>query len=65
MEILARLVRNDEVIEEVPLGYAGEPSTYEGSLPLAAAGSFTLEVLALEPATANFGRVRQELTVGR
>lgn len=49
---------------EIPLHYAGTQSTYAGQLPLTVAGPVTVEVLAMDAANANFGRVSQTFTVG-
>lgn len=57
--MVARLVADDQTMAEVPLTYAGEPSTFAGTLPVAKPGEFTLEVLAIDPANANFGIVRR------
>ncbi len=51
--------------QEVPLGYAGVESTYSGELRMPFSGSYTLEVLAMEPRNANFGRAERALTVAR
>jgi hypothetical protein len=48
---------------EVPLSYAGEDSTFAGTLRLAEPGEFTLEVLALDPTKANFGLVRRLIRI--
>lgn len=61
--MIARVVRAGKVLEEVPLRYAGEKSSFAGQVPLATAGLIELEVLALDPANANFGLARQSLTV--
>lgn len=65
-DIVARLVRDGAVLHEVPLHYAGEQSTYEGTLPLneAEAEGTVLEVLAMDPEHANFGMARRALKPG-
>jgi len=60
---VARLLHEGQVVGEAPLAYAGEQSTYAGQLPLKAIGTFVLEVLAMDAANANFGHVRQQVTV--
>jgi hypothetical protein len=57
------LVRDGKVIAKAPLSYAGKKSTFAGQLSLPKAGSFELEVLAMEPTNANFGMVRRTVTV--
>ncbi len=58
--MVARLLRNGDVIAETTLAFAGERSTYAGELPLSTAGPVELMVLAMDPANANFGWARQE-----
>lgn len=60
---MARLLQNDREIARAPLAYAGETSTYAGALTLPVAGSYTLQVLAMDPGRANFGRVEQAVEV--
>lgn len=52
-----------KLLKEVPLGYAGKQSTFVGQVPLATVGQVELHVLAMDPANANFGMVRRNLTV--
>ncbi len=59
VDIRARLVSGGEVLSEAALRYAGQPSTFEGTLevPASAAGrDVELEVVASDPARTNFGR---------
>ncbi len=51
------------MVAETELEYAGESSTYRGTLPLESAGSYELEVLAMDPANANFGIVAKRISV--
>ena len=60
---MARLVLEGEVIEEVPLTYAGQVSTFDGEITASRTGVFQLVVLAMDPANANFGRVVRDLFV--
>ena len=60
---MARLLRDGQVVAEAPLAYAGTPSTYTGRLAVAAAGAAEVEVLAMDPSTANFGRARLAVLV--
>jgi hypothetical protein len=57
------VVRDGKVINEVPLRYAGKKSTFAGQVPLSTAGPIELEVLAIDPANANFGMIRRKVTV--
>ncbi|MFB3154500.1 MAG: hypothetical protein ACE10I_08515 [Candidatus Acidiferrales bacterium] len=58
--MVARLLRDGDVIAETTLAFAGERSTYAGELPLSTAGPVELMVLAMDPTNANFGWARQE-----
>lgn len=64
-EVLVRLLRDGAVVGEAPLAYAGEASIYAGQLPLPAAGSYVLEVVAATPERASFGVVRRRVTIAR
>ena len=46
--MVARAVQDGRVINEVPLRYAGEKSTFAGRVPLSTAGPIELEVLAMD-----------------
>lgn len=63
IRVVARLVRDGAVMAESTLSYAGEPSTFEGSLPLPEAGAYRLRVLALDPERANTGMAEQDITI--
>lgn len=66
MQMLARVLDGEQVLAETELAYAGETSTYKGSLPMPTeAGTYRLEVLAAQPGAGNFGRAVQVLQVGR
>jgi hypothetical protein len=60
---VARLLRDGQVVAEAPLVYAGTPSTYSGRLAAAGAGAAEVEVVAMDPSTANFGRARVAVVV--
>jgi hypothetical protein len=62
-QLHARLWQGNAIVGEVPLAYAGEPSTWSARLPRVAAGRYTLEVVAASPKSATFGVVRRTLTV--
>jgi len=59
------VIQNRRVVTEVPLPFAGKTSTYAGPVTLKGTGRFTIEVLAMDAASANFGRDRREITVVR
>ena len=57
--IEARIVRDDVVLETAPLAYAGETSVYEGRIAVPAEDGLSLQILAIDPSTANFGMIEQ------
>jgi len=61
--VVARLMREGTMEAEIPMHYAGVQNTYTGSIPSAAPGQIELQVLALDPANANFGLTREDLTI--
>lgn len=64
-DVVARLVRENKIVGETTLTYAGETSVYTGELPAVAAGVYQLEILAANPAAATFGMVRRRVTIAR
>jgi hypothetical protein len=61
--VVARLVRNGKVETEVALHYAGQQNTFVGTVPVSAGGKAELDILAMDPDSANFGIFRQDVTV--
>lgn len=56
IEISARWLDGDTVLSEIPLRYAGEPSLFSVRVSRPEYSPLRLEVLASDPAHANFGR---------
>jgi hypothetical protein len=63
IRVVARLVREGAVVAESPMHFAGETSSFEGSLDLPDAGTYELQVLALDPERANTGMASVAITV--
>ena len=63
IEILARLLLDGEIRAETPLVYLGEASKFGGSLVAPRPGEYELEVLAMDPERANFGRLVHRVNV--
>ena len=61
--MVAQLLRGDDVVQEVPLPFAGQTSMYSGTLTAQAPGAYTIQVIASDPSHGNFGWVREEVTV--
>jgi hypothetical protein len=63
LEILARLIGDGGTVAETTLDYGGERSKFESALVAPDSGEYRLEILAIDPERANFGRVEQRLYV--
>lgn len=61
--VTGRLLDEGEVVAEAPLEYSGEPSVYGGEIRAPEPGRYTLQVLAADPSTGNFGSARREIEV--
>ena len=57
IRVVARLLRDGKVEEEIPMTYAGVQNTFHVNVPVTAAGPMELQVLALDPGSANFGMI--------
>lgn len=55
IEITARLVRDGRIVAEVPLSYAGQTSTYRGTIASPGSGEAELQVIAVDVGRANTG----------
>lgn len=62
-EIAAMLERNGKLLPATPLSYAGQPSTFSGSIPISEPGDYVMDVYAYDPANGNTGVTRHNLTV--
>ena len=63
IRVVARLVREGKIENEVPMQYAGVQNTFTGTVPAATPGQLELQVLAMDSPNANFGLTRQDVTV--
>jgi len=63
MRLVAQVVRKGKIESEAVLAYAGEKSTYSGTLRAPVAGKYELRLLASDPANANFGMNSRKLKV--
>lgn len=63
IKVLARLIKNGKTVQEVPLEYAGQSSTFAGKIMPVVSGNYEIEILAIDAANANFGIIKQQLTV--
>jgi len=62
IHVVARVVREGKVEQEIPMTYAGVQNTFHGDVPVAAPGAVELQVLAMDPSSANFGMTRQAVS---
>lgn len=61
--VTARVLRNGSAVAEIGLPYAGQTSTYEGTVAALDPGTYVVEVLASDTRASNFGRAVAELVV--
>ena len=61
-EIAAMLERNGKPLPPTSLSYAGQPSTFSGSVPISEPGDYVMDVYAYDPANGNTGVTRINLT---
>ncbi|MBI5055991.1 MAG: hypothetical protein HZB61_05175 [Nitrospirae bacterium] len=54
-EIKAIVKYNGEIINTVPLGFAGTPSLFKGELNVTRSGTYEVTVYAYDPQTGNTG----------
>jgi len=63
IRVVARLLRDGKVESEIPMAYAGVQNTFHVDVPAAAMGAMELQVLALDPGSANFGMTREAISI--
>ena len=63
IRVVARLLRNGKVESEFPMTYAGVQNTFHADVPVTAPGPMELQVLALDPGSANFGMTREAVAI--
>jgi hypothetical protein len=63
IRVIARLLKDGKVESETPLTYAGVQNTFRANVSDLAPGSLELQILALDPASANFGMTKEAVAV--
>ncbi len=63
IHVVARLLRDGKVESEIPMTYAGVQNTFHADVPVTAPGPLELQVLAMDPASANFGMSREAIAI--
>jgi hypothetical protein len=63
IRVVARLLRDGKVESETAMTYAGVQNTFHTDVPITATGPLELQVLAMDPASANFGMTREAIAI--
>jgi hypothetical protein len=63
IRVVARLLRDGKVESEIPMTYAGVQNTFHTDVPVTAPGPLELQVLAMDPGSANFGMTRESVAI--
>ena len=63
IHVVARLLRDGKLQSEIPMTYAGVQNTFHADVPITAAGPLELQVLALDPGSANFGMMKEAVAI--
>jgi hypothetical protein len=63
IRVVARLLRDGKVEAEIPMTYAGVQNTFHVEAPVPAPGPMELQVLAMDPGSANFGMTREAIAI--
>ena len=63
IRVVARLLRDGKLESEIPMTYAGVQNTFHTDVPVTALGPLELQVLALDPGSANFGMTKEAIAI--
>lgn len=63
IHVVARLLRDGKIQSEIPMTYAGVQNTFHADVPATAAGPMELQVLSMDAANANFGILKEAVTI--
>ena len=63
IHVVARLLRDGKVQSEIPMTYAGVQNTFHADVPATAAGPLELQVLSMDAGSANFGMMKESVTI--
>jgi hypothetical protein len=63
IRVVARFLRDGKVESEIPMTYAGVQNTFHVDAPVTAAGPLELQVIAMDPASANFGMTKEAIAI--
>ena len=63
IRVVARLLRDGKVQSEIPMTYAGVQNTFHADVSPNITGPVELQVLAIDPASANFGMTKEAVAL--
>ncbi len=63
IHVVARLLRDGKVQSEIPMTYAGVQNTFHADVPASATGAMELQVLSMDAGSANFGMMKEAVTI--
>jgi hypothetical protein len=63
IHVVARLLRDGKVQSEIPMTYAGVQNTFHADVPATEAGPLELQVLSMDAGSANFGMMKEAVTI--
>jgi len=63
IHVVARLLRDGKVQSEIPMTYAGVQNTFHADVPATAAGPLELQILSMDAGSANFGIMKEAVTI--
>ncbi len=63
IHVVVRLLRDGKVQSEIPMTYAGVQNTFHADVPASATGPMELQVLSMDAGSANFGMMKEAVTI--
>ncbi len=63
IHVVARLLRDGKVQSEIPMTYAGVQNTFHADVPATTAGPMELQVISMDGGSANFGMMKEAVTI--
>jgi hypothetical protein len=63
IHVVARLLRDGKIQSEIPMTYAGVQNTFHADVPATAVGPLELQVLSMDAGSANFGMMKEAVTI--
>lgn len=63
IHVVARLLRDGKVQSEIPMTYAGVQNTFHADVPASGIGPLELQILSMDASSANFGMMKEAVTI--